>query len=116
MSDENWARFAFRISAGRLSASQIAELMGSSPESVRDGVWVHELTEDSGTPLPEQFRVVEEYLRAKLPELTELAGHEMDLMLSWTPRSPQDGLAYRASLVRLLASVGAEIFLDTYLD
>jgi hypothetical protein len=38
------------------------------------------------------------------------------LVLGWTPRQPQDGIALSPELLAMLSSIGAIVLIDTYSD
>lgn len=116
MTDDTWARVSLRIRSPRLTPHEVGQLMGEPGVNPPGDPWATDLTTDSGVALDEQLRAVKDYLRAKADVLASLPDAEIGLLIGWTPRDPQDGVAFDTELIGLLAAARCHVLLDTYLD
>ena len=92
-------------------ANQLGEL------SIDENGWHVDFRMDSDRPLIAQLEVVEEFL-SDGDEILSLYQDEPDtgLHLSWTPRSPQDGIFLSDKLIECMAKLKMSLWIDTYLD
>ena len=116
MGGETWARVSLRIASQRLTIREIEQLMGRMGSSGPSDLWAIDLTEDSAIGLDEQLQIAKDYLHGKAKVLEEMTDCEINLSISWTPRSPQDGIILDADMIALLSSIRCYVLLDTYLD
>lgn len=116
MSDETWARVSLRIASQSVGAKEIQQLMGAMGSARPGDPWAIDLTGDSAVELNEQIQVAKEYLREKELVVKSIPAREVSLNISWTPRSPQDGIILDVEMIALLASIPCYVLLDTYLD
>jgi hypothetical protein len=116
MTDDTWARVSLRISSPRLTPHEVGQLMGEPSANPPGDLWATDLTRDADVALDEQLRAVKDYLRAKAPVLETLSDADIGLLIGWTPRDPQDGIALDTELIGLLAATRCHVLLDTYLD
>jgi hypothetical protein len=116
MAEAAWARVGVRVVGERLRAADIAARLERENESGTDALW----TVDVGAapdPLMDQLDQAKAFLWTHQAELVALSREcEVKLLVSWSPRSPQDGIGLDPELIALLASVNGYLLLDTYLD
>jgi hypothetical protein len=111
-----WARVGIRVEGTRLSGKDIANRLGRPNEARTNRIWAIDLA-DSSVPLDRQLDEAAAFLRLHQETLRALAAEcEVTLLVSWTPRTPQDGLGLHPELIDLLAGVHGRVLLDTYLD
>ena len=111
-----WALVSIRVTGARLSGTDIATRLGRPNEARTERVWAINVA-DSSVPLAHQLDEAAAFLRMHLETLRVLAAEcEVNLQVSWTPRSPQDGIGLDPVLIGLLAAVRGYVLLDTYLD
>jgi hypothetical protein len=117
MTEEPWARVSLRVAVDGIPADGVAAALATPSTSRSADWWAAELVSDSAVPLDDQLAEAARYLVARWPALKELraAGADISLRVSWTPRSPQDGIALNPDLLAVLGSVGGYVKLDTYL-
>jgi hypothetical protein len=115
-----WARVSLRISCDVMTAQEVSTLVESSlpiPETSGATPWFTELGSDPAVPLDAQLGEAKELLMRSRDLLERIGRTErIDLVIGWTPRVPQDGLLIDSELLRLLAELDVQIFLDTYAD
>ena len=116
MSDESWARVSLRVTSPHLGTDQLATLLGRKSVDGPDNPWSIDLVEDSSVPLDDQLRTAKEFLSERIEVLEGLAGGVIDMLVGWTPRSPQDGIALDPELLGLLARSRCCVRLDTFVD
>jgi hypothetical protein len=111
-----WARVSIRVVGEHLTGADIATRLGRPNEAKTDRVWAVDVG-DSSDPLADQLDRATQFLRDNQAVLSELAGEgEVNLHVSWTPRTPQDGLGLHPDLVGALAAVNGYVLIDTYIE
>lgn len=113
---ETWARVSLRITCKSLAVSQLDALLGRRSDARSDAFWIADLVKDSAVRLDAQLRLAEDFLRDKEHALVQLVDEEINLLISWTPHAPQDGIQLDLDLISLLYRTRCYVLLDTHLD
>ena len=113
---EPWARISIRVTQEGLTSEDLGEFLGPSSGRHTE-IWVRDVEATSEVPLDEQLRRAGSLLEELSDGLGRLtAEYDMSVLVSWTPRQGQDGLALPRTFINQLAAVGATLLLDTYTD
>ena len=116
MNGEQWARISLRVVSERMAPAEVAEAIGLASSTPSEKFWAVDLTTDSSVPLQDQLREAKIFLGRHVEVLVSFAEAEIVLLVSWTPRTPQDGVAFDSELIKVLARFDCHILLDTYSD
>jgi hypothetical protein len=117
MNYEPWARVSLRIACNNCSVEDVATRLNLASEDNSPDFWAADLGGGSSIPLSEQLVRACLFMRANQAALASLGGsNEINLHVGWTPRNPQDGIAFNGELIRVLAECRAYVLLDTYQD
>ncbi len=117
MTDEPWAHTSLRVSGDGISVGKVAEILGAATVQSRRDNWIVEFGESSDEPIETQLAKVESFIRMRYQAFGELPQNaEVILLVSWTPRLGQDGLALPSSLIETLGQVKAMVLIDAYGD
>jgi hypothetical protein len=113
---EPWARVSLRVIAEGLTREELTRVLGPS-EPAPPGNWSRSVETPSEEPLDDQLRRLTSLVEELAERVQSLdAKHEVVVLVSWTPRPGQDGLAVGHELIAGLARLRATLLIDTYSD
>jgi hypothetical protein len=111
-----WARISLRVTAEGLTPQELARALGPSEPSAA-GNWLRSVEASSDEPLDDQLQRLATSVEELAQRVQSLGSeHEVVVLISWTPRQGQDGLALGPSLIAGLARLRATVLIDAYSD
>jgi hypothetical protein len=113
---ESWARTSIRVSAEGLSVGDIADVLGIAAEDPTARHWLHSVESSGEEPLADQLDRLAIFLPRLADGLRRLGEYELIVLIGWTPREGQDGVAFSPALLADLAELKALLLIDTYTE
>jgi len=114
---ESWARTSLRVAAKGMTLDELTAHLGNATQPSTAGHWLMDLDTSSEEPLEQQLERATSELELLSGRLLELGpGAEIVLLISWSPKLGQDGLALSPRLLGMLGRLQATVLIDTYSD
>lgn len=114
--NESWARVSFQIRTTVPPPESLqARLTHRIPPTGGD-IWIYTCKNDRDQTLGEQIEELDGFLTGVMFSLKEVKSATMDVLASWTPVQPQDGVVFPAAFLARLSELSADLLIDTYVD
>ena len=116
--NDGWAKASFRFVGPVLSPGLLGPALAvHAVPGPRGDVITFPVADDVQLDLQQLLGGVERFAgehRDDLSDFRRCTGAELQVFLGWSPVAPQESVSLAASLLKLLAELGAEIVIDTY--